>query len=169
MNTEASSSLSSSERFFQIQTSLGSFEIELYDQHAPLTCEHFSQLALDLYYNDTIIHTIQPNHLFIAGDPTNTGRGGKPWDGYLSEVETSRLKHVGAGIIGMMENSQWYITLAPTPWLDGKYGIFGRVSKGMTVVKSLGLIPVGGGNGVDEEGTKPLEEVTIYRITPRVE
>ncbi|KAG2392297.1 hypothetical protein C9374_012549 [Naegleria lovaniensis] len=157
-------------RFLKFDTSVGSFIIELYTSHAPITCQHFQQLALDGYYNDTLIHTIQPNHVVIGGDPTNTAKGGTPFDGYLNELATSRLKHTGAGIIGMCENSQFYITLAPTPWNDGKYGVFGRVKKGMNVIKAISKIPTGNkqntimGGNVEEEGTTPLEDITIHSI-----
>ncbi|RUS22216.1 hypothetical protein BC937DRAFT_89974 [Endogone sp. FLAS-F59071] len=82
-----------------------------------------------------------------GGDPTGTGKGGKSiWDGPFMDEIHSDLKHVGAGILSMANSgpntnkSQFFITLAPTPHLDGKHTIFGRVSDGMQVVKRMGFV-----------------------------
>ncbi|KAL9644474.1 hypothetical protein ABK040_016600 [Willaertia magna] len=143
-------------KYLQFRTSAGSFEVELYYKHSPITCNYFVQQAINSqYYNDTSFHTIQKNHVIIGGDPTNTGKGGKEFDEYQNEIDNG-LKHVGAGIIGMCEKSQFYITLSPTPWLDGKYCIFGRISSGMSTLKAISLVSVS-----DE---KPEEDITIYKV-----
>lgn len=98
-----------------------------------------------------------------TGDPTGTGRGGSSIYGekFADEISSS-LKHTGAGVLSMANSgpdtngSQFFITLAPTPWLDGKHTIFGRVKSGMRVVQRMGLVKT---NGED----RPLEEVKIVK------
>lgn len=100
-----------------------------------------------------------------TGDPTGTGRGGTSIYGEKFEDEISpQLKHTGAGILSMANSgpntngSQFFITLAPTPWLDGKHTIFGRVTRGMAVVKRMGLVRTG-------PQDKPVEDVRIIRAS----
>lgn len=98
-----------------------------------------------------------------AGDPTGTGRGGASiyGDKFADEIDPS-LKHTGAGVLSMANagpdtnGSQFFITLAPTPWLDGKHTIFGRVKSGLAVVKRMGLVKTG-------PEDRPLDEVKIVR------
>ena len=100
-----------------------------------------------------------------GGDPTGTGRGGSSIYGEKFEDEIkSTLKHTGAGILSMANSgpntngSQFFITLAPTPWLDGKHTIFGRVKSGMKTVQRMGLVKTGGED-------RPLDEVNIVRAS----
>lgn len=100
-----------------------------------------------------------------GGDPTGTGRGGSSIYGEKFEDEIRpTLKHTGAGILSMANSgpntngSQFFITLAPTPWLDGKHTIFGRVKSGMKVVQRMGLIKT---NSED----RPLDEVKINKAS----
>lgn len=98
-----------------------------------------------------------------GGDPTGTGRGGTSIYGEKFADEISpELRHTGAGVLSMANagpntnGSQFFITLAPTPWLDGKHTIFGRVKSGMGVVKRMGLVKT------DAED-RPVDEVKIIR------
>ncbi|KAF3764997.1 cyclophilin-like protein [Cryphonectria parasitica EP155] len=105
-----------------------------------------------------------------GGDPTGTGRGGTSiyGDKFADEIPllpgstTPELKHTGAGILSMANSgpdtngSQFFITLAPAPWLDGKHAVFGRVRAGMGVVRRMGLVRVG-------PEDRPVEEVKILR------
>ena len=101
-----------------------------------------------------------------GGDPTGTGRGGESIFGGKFEDELSKeLRHTGAGVVSMANSgpnsngSQFFITLAPTPWLDGKHTIFGRVSSGMGVVQRLGSVPT-------SSEDKPLVDVKIFKAFP---
>ncbi|KAI7246877.1 Peptidyl-prolyl cis-trans isomerase-like [Hortaea werneckii] len=144
-----------------LETSMGAIVVELYTDHAPKTCQNFSTLAARNYYNGTIFHRIIPDFMIQGGDPTGTGRGGSSVFGDKFEDEIrSDLKHTGAGILSMANSgpntngSQFFITLAPTPWLDGKHTIFGRVKSGMRVVQRMGLVKTGAED-------RPVEDVKI--------
>ena len=127
------------------ETSLGEFSVELYTKHCPKTCQNFTELAKSGYYDKTVFHRVIPDFMVQGGDPTGTGRGGTSIFGKEFEDEIhEELRHTGAGILSMANagpntnGSQFFLTLAPTPWLDGKHTIFGRVSSGMGVVKRMG-------------------------------
>jgi peptidyl-prolyl cis-trans isomerase-like 1 len=98
-----------------------------------------------------------------GGDPTGTGRGGESAFGGKFEDEITRdLKHTGAGVLSMANagpntnGSQFFVTLAPTPWLDGKHTVFGRVSSGMDVIKRLGNVQT-------DATDRPTTDVKILR------
>lgn len=149
-----------------LETSMGAIVVELYTDHAPKTCQNFATLASRNYYNGTIFHRIIPNFMIQGGDPTGTGRGGASIFGDKFEDEIrSDLKHTGAGILSMANSgpntngSQFFITLAPTPWLDGKHTIFGRVKSGMRIVQRIGLVKT------DSED-RPEDDIRI--VTARI-
>ncbi|KOS21173.1 Peptidyl-prolyl cis-trans isomerase-like 1 [Escovopsis weberi] len=144
-------------------TTNGTITLELYTTHAPRTCRNFSTLASRGYYDSTIFHRIIPDFMLQGGDPTGTGRGGASiyGDTFADEIDPA-LRHTGAGVLSMANagpdtnGSQFFITLAPAPWLDGKHAVFGRVRAGMGVVRRMGLVKTG-------EGDRPVEEVRIAR------
>ncbi|KAM3178239.1 Peptidyl-prolyl cis-trans isomerase-like 1 [Hymenolepis weldensis] len=151
-----------------LETSQGSIVIELYWDHAPRTCKNFAELAKREYYNSCPFNRVIRDFLIQGGDPTGTGRGGASIYGrYFEDEIHPDLKHTGAGIISMANSgpntngSQFFITLAPTQWLDGKHTIFGRVKSGMQVVKRLGMLET-------DHNDRPVEPVTINRayLTP---
>lgn len=140
---------------------MGTIAVELYHDHAPKTCKNFRTLTERGYYDGILFHRIIPNFMLQTGDPTGTGRGGTSIYGEKFEDEIlPSLKHTGAGILSMANSgpntngSQFFITLAPTPWLDGKHTIFGRVTRGMGIVKRMGLVRTG-------PDDRPVEEVKI--------
>ncbi|KAF7846256.1 hypothetical protein BT93_L4760 [Corymbia citriodora subsp. variegata] len=146
-----------------LETTMGTIVVELYTEHAPKTCNNFATLASRNYYTNTVFHRIIPNFMIQGGDPTGSGRGGESIYGSKFDDEISpSLRHTGAGILSMANSgpntngSQFFITLAPTPWLDMKHTIFGRVKSGMRIVQRMGLVRT------DKED-RPEEEVRIVR------
>jgi len=144
---------------------MGEIVVELYWKHAPLTCRNFAELARRGYYNNTKFHRIIKEFMIQGGDPTATGRGGASIYGKEFNDEISReLKHTGAGILSMANSgpdsngSQFFITLAPTNWLDGKHTIFGRVQTGMRTVKMMGQVET-------DNNDRPVDDVKIIRAS----
>ncbi|KAI0897484.1 peptidyl-prolyl cis-trans isomerase-like 1 [Annulohypoxylon nitens] len=146
-----------------LETSMGTITLELYTTHAPRTCTNFRTLCQRGYYNNVIFHRIIPNFMAQSGDPTGTGRGGTSIYGekFADEIAAD-LRHTGAGILSMANagkdtnGSQFFLTLAPTPWLDGKHTIFGRVKTGLSVLKRMGMVKT-------DADDRPVEEVKIIR------
>jgi peptidyl-prolyl cis-trans isomerase-like 1 len=141
----------------------GLITLELYTNHAPKTCTNFTTLVQRGYYNDTPFHRIIPSFMIQGGDPTGTGRGGESsWGGTFADEIHPGLRHTGAGVLSMANagkdtnGSQFFVTLAPTPWLDGKHAVFGRVKNGMKVIRRMGLVRTG-------PDDKPVEEVGIVK------
>ena len=144
-----------------MHTNAGKITIELFDEAAPKTVENFRKLSQEGFYDGLVFHRVIRDFMIQGGDPTGTGRGGASIFGEKFEDEIrSDLKHTGAGILSMANSgpntngSQFFITLAPTPWLDGKHTIFGRVKSGMKIVQRMGLVKVGAED-------RPVEEVCI--------
>jgi cyclophilin family peptidyl-prolyl cis-trans isomerase len=124
-----------------LHTENGDITIELYAEDAPLAVNNFVFLANEGWYDGVTFHRVLPGFVAQAGDPTGTGLGGP---GYAFENEISDdLSFNRAGVVGMANagpdsnGSQFYITFAPVPHLDGGYTIFGQVIAGMDVVESI--------------------------------
>lgn len=122
-----------------------------------------AELAKRGYYNNVVFHRIISDFMIQGGDPTGTGRGGTSIYGQKFEDEIRKdLRFTGAGILAMANSgpntngSQFFITLAPTPYLDGQYTIFGRVSSGMRVVQRLGAVAV-------DAQDRPREDIKIHK------
>jgi len=124
-----------------LHTEKGDITIELYPEDAPLAVNSFVFLSNEGWYDGVTFHRVIPGFVAQAGDPTGTGLGGP---GYAFENEVSEnLSFDSAGVLGMANagpdsnGSQFFITLAPVPHLDGGYSIFGKVIAGMDVVESI--------------------------------
>lgn len=148
-------------QYVEMTTSMGTIVFELYSFHAPRTVENFVGLTRQGYYNGVLFHRIIRDFVIQGGDPSGTGRGGQSIFGKAFEDEIHPgLKHTGAGILSMANSgpntntSQFFITLAPTPHLDGKHSIFGRVSDGLDVVKRMASVQT-------DRHDRPVTDVVI--------
>ena len=123
------------------KTAHGDFEVQLYGDMVPLTVENFVNLANAGFYNGTTFHRVIPGFMAQGGDATGTGTGG-PGYRFADEFHRS-LRHDSAGILSMANagpntnGSQFFITHGPTPHLDERHAVFGKVVKGMDVVLSI--------------------------------
>jgi cyclophilin family peptidyl-prolyl cis-trans isomerase len=123
-----------------LHTVKGDIVIELLPQAAPVTVNNFVFLARKGYYDGVTFHRVLPGFMAQGGDPTGTGTGGP---GYFIPNEDSDLTFDGPGVVAMANSgrdrngSQFFITYAAQPSLDGGYTIFGLVTGGMDVVQSL--------------------------------
>ena len=124
-----------------IETNMGVIELELYAQHAPKTVNNFIFLAGKGFYDGLSFHRVISNFMIQGGDPTGTGGGG-PGYRFEDEVAENPLKHE-KGAISMANagpntnGSQFFITHAPQPHLNGKHTVFGKVVVGQDVVDSI--------------------------------
>ncbi len=124
-----------------IETSRGDIVLELYPQHAPQTVNNFVFLARQGFYDGVLFHRVIANFMIQGGDPSGTGRGG-PGYKFADETRGNPLKHA-TGVLSMANagpntnGSQFFITHAPQPHLDGKHTVFGKVVAGQDVVDAI--------------------------------
>lgn len=123
------------------KTAKGDIVVELFAGQAPLTVENFVNLARSGFYDGTTFHRVIPGFMAQGGDPTGTGRGGPGYQ-FGDEFHPS-LRHDQAGTLSMANagpgtnGSQFFITYGPTPHLDDRHSVFGRVTSGMDVLRSI--------------------------------
>jgi len=149
-------------RIAVFETNKGTFEIELFEDKAPVTTKNFIDLVQKGFYDGLIFHRVIDGFMIQGGDPSGNGTGGP---GYTIPDEFSKdLRHDSEGVLSMANagpntgGSQFFITLAATPWLDGHHAVFGKVIKGMEVVREIGKVQCDGRD-------KPLEDVVMKKIT----
>lgn len=115
-----------------IVTEKGEMVVNLFADKVPTTVNNFVFLAREGYYDDTTFHRVIPNFMVQGGDPTGTGRGG-PGYKFGDEFHPD-LRHDSAGILSMANagpntnGSQFFITHGPTPHLDNKHAVFGKLA-----------------------------------------
>ena len=124
-----------------IVTNRGSIRLQLHDQETPKTCANFEKLSKDGFYDGLKFHRVLADFMVQTGCPQGTGTGG-PGYNFQDEFHDS-LKHDTPGVLSMANagpntnGSQFFITHVPTPWLDGKHSVFGRVLEGQDVVNAI--------------------------------
>ncbi|ADN09741.1 peptidylprolyl isomerase [Sulfurimonas autotrophica] len=151
-----------------LQTNQGNIELELFPNVAPLAVENFMTHVKEGYYNGVAFHRIIHNFMIQGGDPTESGRGGESiWHKDFKDEFKANLIFDKPGILAMANRgpntngSQFFITTAPTPWLNGGYTIFGKVvdQKSMQTLEKLNNVATSGHSG----GDRPLERQEIIK------
>jgi peptidyl-prolyl cis-trans isomerase A (cyclophilin A) len=156
-------------------TSLGRFTILLFEEDAPRTVANFVGLAegtkefvdpnsgrkaMRPFYDGQIFHRVIDGFMIQGGDPLGKGTGG-PGYNFADEFSPKR-RHHAAGVLSMANagpntnGSQFFITLAATPWLDNRHSVFGEVVEGLDVVKAIGRTPT--------KNDRPVTPVTIESV-----
>jgi len=149
-------------RTARIETNQGTFAVELFEERAPKTTKNFIDLAEKGFYDGVIFHRVIAGFMLQGGDPTGTGRGGPGYN--IPDEFHPELTHDEPGVLSMANagpntgGSQFFVTLAATPWLDGKHAVFGKVSGGMDVVQAIGSVRTGAGD-------RPAEDVVMEKVT----
>jgi peptidyl-prolyl cis-trans isomerase A (cyclophilin A) len=149
-------------RTARFETNQGNFSIELFEDRAPITTKNFIDLVEKGFYDGVVFHRVIDSFMIQGGDPQGTGRGGP---GYTIKDEFHpQLKHDSKGVLSMANagpntgGSQFFITLVPTPWLDNKHAVFGKVTSGMDVVEKIGKVRTGAQD-------RPVEAVVMNKVT----
>jgi peptidyl-prolyl cis-trans isomerase A (cyclophilin A) len=147
--------------YARFETSMGNFAIELFEEQTPNTVGNFVKLAEKQFYDGVIFHRVIDGFMVQGGDPTGTGRGGPGYQ--FADEFHPQLKHTSEGILSMANagpntnGSQFFITLAPTPHLDGRHAVFGKVVEGMDVVRKIGKTPT-------KAGDRPATDVVMKSV-----
>ena len=160
-----------------LRTSQGTVVVRLFPDHAPKTVRNFVELAeggrewtdprtgrttTDKLYDGTVFHRVIPDFMIQGGDPLGSGRGG-PGYKFADEIHPDlgfdrpyllAMANAGPGTNG----SQFFVTVAPTPWLNGKHTIFGEVIEGTDVVDQISRVPT-------VPGDRPVTDVVLQSVT----
>ena len=155
------------ETYAVFDTTEGRFKIKLFADKAPNTVKNFTDLAEGIktgkpFYDGLIFHRVIPDFMIQGGCPQGTGRAG-PGYNFADEFHPS-LKHSKPGLLSMANagpgtnGSQFFVTVAATPWLDNKHTIFGEVVEGYEVPEKISKLP-------KDSSDRPKKEVRINTVT----
>jgi len=147
-----------------LETTQGNISLELFPHIAPKAVENFLTHVKEGYYDGIIFHRIIKGFMIQGGDPTGTGRGGESiWKKPFADEFAPNVVFNKKGILAMANagpqtnGSQFFITVAPTAWLNGKHTIFGEVRSGYENVRKLEMVEVTHG------ANRPLQEQKIIK------
>ncbi len=144
------------------ETNKGTFKAEIFLDKVPITANNFIKLAKVGFYNNLTFHRIIPAFMIQGGDPSGDGTGGPGYE--IQDEFHASLKHSSKGILSMANagpntgGSQFFITLVPTPWLDGEHAIFGKIIEGMDVVDNIGKLKT-------DQNDMPLSPIVIQKLS----
>jgi peptidylprolyl isomerase len=148
-----------------LETNQGNIKIKLFIEQAPKTTENFIGLVEKGYYDGIIFHRVIPQFMVQGGDPTGTGMGGESiWGKPFADECTPELRFNKEGLLAMANSgpntngSQFFITTALTPWLDGRHTIFGEVVEGYEIVQKIEGTPT-------SRDDRPIDEQSIVKAT----
>ena len=155
------------ETYAVFDTTEGRFKVKFFDKEAPNTVKNFTDLAEGVktgkpFYDGLIFHRVIPDFMIQGGCPQGTGRGG-PGYNFADEFHPS-LKHTKPGLLSMANagpntnGSQFFVTVAATPWLDNRHTIFGEVVEGYDVAEKISKLPRDGSD-------RPKKDVRINTVT----
>ncbi|MGC9451452.1 MAG: peptidylprolyl isomerase [Oceanipulchritudo sp.] len=147
----------------ELRTNQGTIRLQLFCGHAPKTTENFLGLVEKGYYDGILFHRVIMDFMIQGGDPTGTGRGGESlWGKPFEDECTPELRFNKKGLLAMANagpntnGSQFFITTAETPWLDGRHTIFGEVIEGYETVEKIEQTPTG-------RDDRPIEQQVIEK------
>ena len=146
-----------------LETNHGNITLEIYTEEMPITAGNFKKLVEDGFYDGVIFHRIIDGFMIQGGDPTGTGMGGPGYE-IKDEFTETELDKNNRGTISMANagpntgGSQFFITVAETPWLDKHHAIFGKVIEGYEVVEAISKVD-------RDRNDKPMQDIVIKTVT----
>jgi peptidylprolyl isomerase domain and WD repeat-containing protein 1 len=150
-----------------LRTTAGDVTLRLFPAECPLAVENFTKHAASGYYDGTLFHRVIKGFMIQGGDPLGDGTGGASvWGAPFADEIVASLRHDRPFTLSMANagpgtnGSQFFVTTVPTPWLDGKHTVFGRVVKGADVVQAIERAKTG-------KSDRPLEDISIVSIDVR--
>ncbi|GFS84199.1 peptidylprolyl isomerase domain and WD repeat-containing protein 1 [Nephila pilipes] len=149
-----------------IHTTMGDIHCKLFPKECPKSIENFCVHSKNNYYNGHVFHRVIKGFMIQTGDPSGTGTSGESiWGGEFEDEFHPSLKHDRPYTLSMANagpntnGSQFFITVIPTPWLDNKHTVFGRVTKGMEVCQNISTVKT------NPKTDKPYDDIRIINIT----